>query len=249
MLPYTQMAEVNAVEIGFEWNDARLGISADIEGFARHDLGSRAILAANICATTIVDMLGEHGAAVTLEQVRITSQRGGLQGLAYDFEPPVQVAILVVSDAVAAGHKEDRAGAIVRERVEKLAEHGVQLTTYEIIGDDAEKLDLLLDQQVAAGVELVLTVGGTGMAHTDITVEVVGDKVERDVPGLMEMVRSYGQELTPVAFMSRGVAGLIEDTLIVTLPGSRGGARESCAVFFPAVLHVFKTLRKSRAVL
>lgn len=156
---------------------------------------------------------------------------------------------MVVSDAVASGKKEDRAGSIVRTAVEELTAHGVRLVGYEVIGDDAEALDPKLRKLVTGRSELVLTVGGTGMAHTDMAVETVEALIERPVPGIMEAARAYGQERTPVAFMSRGVAGLIDDTLVVTLPGSRGGAKESVEALFPAILHVFKTLRKSRELL
>jgi molybdenum cofactor biosynthesis protein MoaC len=249
VLPYTDHAEMTSVDVTFEWQDDNLRVVATCEGFTRGGLGARALLAASVCAVTIVDMLPEHAEHLVVDQARIIEQKGGLAGLSYSFDPPLQAAILVVSDAVKGGQKEDRAGAIVKGEVESLAPHGVSLVDYEIVGDEASTIERAIEHWIADGIELILTVGGTGLAHTDITIEAVESMLERPIPGLMEAARAHGQELTPVAFMSRGVAGLVGDTLVVTLPGSRGGAAESCEALFPAVLHVFKTLRKSRRLL
>ncbi|MFP4596767.1 MAG: molybdopterin-binding protein [Persicimonas sp.] len=249
LLPYTQSAELSSVEVEFEWDGIDLHISAEAAGFSRAGLGSRALLAAQICATTIVDMLDGQAEAITVEQARVVEQTGGLDDSSYRFDPSLQAAVISVSDAVAGGHKQDRAGAIVEHEVVRLADFGVELAEHLVIGDDAEAIEDAVRRLIAAGVDLVLTVGGTGLAHTDVTVETIEPMLDRPIPGIMEAARAHGQEMTPVAFMSRGVAGLVDETLVVTLPGSRGGAKESCAVLFPAVLHVFKTIRKSREML
>lgn len=247
-LALARHVELGAVEIDFHWRDDALIITTHCEGFSRANLGSRALLAASVCAVTLIDMLPEYAEQIVLDGARIIAQKGGPQQFAYDFDPPLRAAILVTSDAVMDGHKEDRAGAIVRDELEKIVLFGVQLVEERIIGDDATEIADTLQAWVDEGVDLVLTVGGTGLVPTDVTVETVGAMLERPIPGIMEAARAYGQSLTPVAFMSRGVAGLIGETLVITLPGSRGGARETCEALFPSVLHVFLTLRRSRAL-
>lgn len=249
LMPFAADAELTALDVAFSWEGDALHITTVVEGFARAGLGSRALLAAQVCAATLVDMLPAGSHAATVDQARITEETGGLDALSYDFDPPVHAAIVVTSDAVAAGHKDDRAGAIVRQGVEALAPHGVELVSYEVLPDDAPAIEAAIDALVADDVELVVTVGGTGLAHTDVTVDTVEALLDRPIPGIMEAARAHGQELTPVAFMSRGVAGLVADTLVVTFPGSRGGARDTCQALFPAVLHVIRTLRKSRRLL
>lgn len=241
-------AELTSVEVDFQWRDDALIITTHCEGFSRANLGSRALLAASLCALTLVDMLPDFGAHIVIDGARIVGQKGGPQQFAYDFDPPLRAAILVTSDAVLGGHKEDRAGASVRAGLEKMAAFGVHLVEERIIGDDAGEIARTVRAWVNERVDLVLTVGGTGLAHTDVTVEAVDAMLEQPIPGIMEAARAYGQSLTPLAFMSRGVAGLIEDTLVITLPGSRGGARESCEALFPSILHVFQTLRRARAL-
>ncbi len=248
-LPYADHAELTGVFVTYKWQDDGVELIARCEGFSRAHLGTRALLAAQVCAATLVDALPAHAEAIVVEQARIVEQKGGLEGLSYEFDPPIEAAIVVISDAVNGGHKEDRAGAIVKGEMERLASHGVELTSYRVIGDDAGAVEMAVRELVSDKVELVLTVGGTGLAHTDVAVETVEALIERPIPGIMEAARAHGQKLTPLAFMSRGLAGLVGDTLVVTLPGSRGGAKESAEALFPAILHVFKTLRKSRDLL
>jgi cyclic pyranopterin monophosphate synthase len=91
--------------------------------------------------------------------------------------------------------------------------------------------------------DLVVTTGGTGMSPRDNTPEAMQRVIGREIPGIAEAMRSYGQERTPYAMLSRGMAGVRGKTLIVNLPGSRNGVRESLDALFPALIHAFKMIR------
>ena len=93
--------------------------------------------------------------------------------------------------------------------------------------------------QKEAGIDLILTTGGTGLGPRDVTVEAVKGLIERDIPGVSETMRAYGQKRTPYAMLSRGAAGFIGKTLVITLPGSARGAKECLTALFPSILHVF----------
>ncbi|MGM0556478.1 MAG: molybdenum cofactor synthesis domain-containing protein [Myxococcota bacterium] len=244
-LPRTGAVELDTVEVSFDWDDTSLVVEASVAGFSRQQIGSRALTCVLNCVTAVVDAFPRRAEAISITEARVTKSRGGTT-LSYDFDPPVRAAVLTVSDSVAGGHKDDRAGQVVKSAVEGLADHGVELDTYRIVGDDAEAIEQAVSSWCADGVELVLTVGGTGLVHTDKTVDAVEPLLDTHVPGLVEALRDYGLEQTPLAFMSRGIAGLVGDALVVTLPGSTGGAREATEALFPAVLHVFHALRTSR---
>ncbi|AWV89967.1 molybdopterin-binding protein [Bradymonas sediminis] len=247
-IPDSHHAELEVVELNFAWEDGRLRITAQCQGRARAGLGARALLAANICAVSMIEALSDVAEHLIIEDARIVEQTGGAAVKSYRFDPPLRAAVMVTSNAVVGGHKEDRAGGIVRQAVEALAPDGVELGEAVVMGDDARLIEEAIARWVADGFELIVTVGGTGVLPSDVTVDTVDALLQRPIPGIMEAARAYGQSRSPVAFMSRGVAGLIGDTLVLTLPGSRGGARETCEALFPSILHVAKTLRRSRAL-
>jgi molybdopterin adenylyltransferase len=133
--------------------------------------------------------------------------------------------ILVLSDAGSEGRRKDLSGPAVREMLEA---HGWLVLVCEILPDDADQLRRRLESWTDADdCDAVFTTGGTGLAPRDITPEATRAVVEREVPGLAEMMRTEGMKKTRLAALSRGVVGVRKGKLIVNLPGSVRGARES----------------------
>jgi molybdenum cofactor synthesis domain-containing protein len=142
-------------------------------------------------------------------------------------------AVLTVSDGVQAGTRDDRSGDVLEEL---LREEGFDVVR-RVVSDDAPLITSALDELVEAGALLVLTTGGTGFAPRDVTPEATLSAVEREAPGIAEAIRADAIARTPHALLSRGVAGLRGQTLIVNLPGSPGGCRDGFAVLRPALRH------------
>jgi cyclic pyranopterin phosphate synthase len=113
----------------------------------------------------------------------------------------------------------------------------------EVLPDDREQITARLRALVEDGVDLVLTTGGTGLGPRDVTVEATREVIDREIPGIAEAARAYGQERTPYAMFSRGVAGVSGKTIIVNLPGSSRGAEETMNAIFPALLHAYGMLQ------
>jgi molybdenum cofactor synthesis domain-containing protein len=115
-----------------------------------------------------------------------------------------------------------------------------------VLPDDPERLTARLLELVEGRADLIVTVGGTGLGPRDRTVEAVAPLLTTELPGMMEAARSFGQDRTPYAMLSRGIAGLVGSTLVVTFPGSRRGAEETLAAILPGLVHLLDVLRTAR---
>lgn len=137
----------------------------------------------------------------------------------------IRVAVLTVSDSAAAGTREDLSGPALCARCEAL---GWSVLLRAVLPDDSESIaQQLIDWAGTGQVQLILTTGGTGIAPRDVTPEATKRAIERELPGLAELMRLEGRKKTRFSVLSRGVAGTRGNTLIVNLPGSPKGAVES----------------------
>jgi molybdenum cofactor synthesis domain-containing protein len=153
----------------------------------------------------------------------------------------INAAVLTISDSVAAGARVDRSGPLVRERLEQL---GWKVAAMEVLPDEAGQIGLRLATLADAGrLSAIFTTGGTGLAARDVTPEATRGVLDREIPGLSELMRQKGREITPLAVLSRSVAGTRGQVLIVNLPGSPKGALESLDAIVELVPHVLELLR------
>jgi len=152
----------------------------------------------------------------------------------------LRVGILTVSDLGSKGEREDTSGKAIREMIEDM---GWVVEHYQIVPDEMDLISSRLcswadDLQL----HLVLTTGGTGFAERDVTPEATMEVLDKQVPGIPEAMRAAGLKKTPMAILSRGVAGIRRGTLIVNLPGSRKGAIESLEAVTKALPHAIDVL-------
>ncbi len=152
-----------------------------------------------------------------------------------------RIGILTTSDKGAQGQRVDTSGDAIREMVTSLE---AAVECYEVVPDDkatiAERLREWSDEQ---GLDLILTSGGTGLAPRDVTPEATLGVVDRLVPGMAELMRQEGLKHTPMAALGRAVAGVRGRTLIINLPGSERGVRQSLEALLPILPHALETLR------
>ena len=152
----------------------------------------------------------------------------------------LEAAVLTISDSCHAGLRADRSGPAVRERLEQL---GWSVPVAEVLPDDEAAISTRIRELAGpAGVSAVFTTGGTGVAPRDVTPEATRAALDREIPGLAERMRAVGCQTTPLASLSRAVAGVRGRTLIVNLPGSLKGALESLDAIVELVPHVLELL-------
>jgi molybdenum cofactor synthesis domain-containing protein len=152
----------------------------------------------------------------------------------------IQVAIVTVSDSAVAGTREDRSGPKLRERVKAL---GWAVAAQELVPDETDQISALLRRLADSGrISVILTTGGTGVALRDVTPEATRAVIEREIPGVAEVMRAEGSKATPLAALSRAVAGVRGRTVIINLPGSPKGAIESLDAIVNLIPHVVDLL-------
>ncbi len=151
----------------------------------------------------------------------------------------MRVAILTISDKGSRGEREDKSGAAIREIVEGM---GGTVAAYEILPDERPQIESAL-RRMAQDADLVLTTGGTGIAPRDVTPEATRAVIEKELPGITEVMRLKSVEVAPTAMLSRAVAGTLGRALIINLPGSPKAVRECLSFIKPAIPHALELLQ------
>jgi len=237
MIPDCHPLPIEHAALTFDVQPMAIVVRTLVRTIYRTGVEVEAMHGASVAALTIYDMLKPIDKGISIEHIRSLEKKGGKSDWKDAFDKTPRAAVLVISDGVAAGTKEDRSGRAIVERLERLK---VEVIARGVVADEPEAIAAQVKAWAKEGVDLILTTGGTGLSPRDRTPEAIAPILDREVPGIMEAARAYGQERMPLAIMSRGIAGMIGRTLVITLPGSTRGAQETMDALFPFVLHVIK---------
>lgn len=149
--------------------------------------------------------------------------------------------VITVSDKGSRGEREDISG---REIIRTLVDLGIRVDDYEIVPDEKESIQGKIREYIdTKNLDLVVTTGGTGVSPRDVTPDATLEILDRELPGMAEAMRRESMKKTPHAMISRAVAGVRGQSLIINLPGSPKGARENLAVIIPALRHTIEKMR------
>lgn len=233
LIPFCHPLPIDWIDIQFEVGADRVTITAEVEVTWKTGVEMEALCASSVAALTIYDMLKPVDKDMEIISTKLVSKKGGKSDRKDTAPVGFKAAVLVTSDGTHQGTRQDSSGKLIKE---KLEQHGIQ-PEYLVLPDDEAAIQAKLLEWCDAGMRLILTTGGTGLGPRDVTVEATRQIMEREIPGIMEAARAYGQSRTPYAMLSRGLAVQRGKTIIINLPGSANGVLESLAAIFPAVLH------------
>jgi len=225
--------------IEYEFLDDSVVIKVTVKAIYRTGVEVEAMHGASIVALTMYDMLKPIDKNVEISTIKLVHKKGGKSDYGNKEVQDLAVAVMVCSDSVSSGKKEDRAGKVISDKIKNL---GLEVSNYIVVPDEVLDIQNTINKCCAQKTDLIVITGGTGLSNRDVTPEAVIPLLDRRIPGIEEAIRSYGQDRTPYAMLSRSVVGFKGNTLIMALPGSTAGASESMDAVFPSVLHLFKIL-------
>jgi len=240
-IPDCHPLPIEYTAVAYEIKDLTIDILFTVKTVYKTGVEVEAMHGASIVALTMYDMLKPIDKNIEISTIKLVEKKGGKSSYKNRFRDALTAAVFVCSDSIFAGEKEDRSGKVI---VEKLESYGVETTHYEIIPDEIDFIQYRTKKYVQEN-QLVIFTGGTGLSPRDVTPEALEPLLENRIPGIEEAIRNYGQDRMPYAMLSRSVAGTIGDSLVLALPGSTNGAKESMDAVFPHVLHVFHILKGS----
>ena len=254
LLPHCHPVTIDAMDFTFNFinrelhtelftddilNRTGIVILGEAKSIGRTGIEMETLTAVSVAALEIYDMLKPVDTKLEIGNVRLLEKKGGKSDRNRYIEESPSCAVLVCSDSTAKGERDDKSGLLICDMLKKV---NGNVLHYKILPDDKEAIQKQIKDWVADDIQFIFTTGGTGLGPRDNTVSAVKEILERDADGITEAMRTFGQMRTPLAMMSRSVAGAIGKTLIVTLPGSPNGAKESLEAILPGVFHARKMM-------
>lgn len=243
IIPDCHPLPIESTKITYEINGLDVSIFVEIKTIYKTGVEVEAMHAASVVALTFYDMLKPIDKEIEIKTIKLIQKKGGKSDKKDYFQKPIKTSVLVCSDSISQGKKEDFSGKII---LEKLKSEPVEISNYDIIQDGIESIQTQILKYISKNTELIIITGGTGLSKRDFTPEAIQPLLDREIPGIGEHLRQYGQNRMPYSILSRSIGGLIGDTLVIALPGSTNGARESMDALFPSILHVFKMIHSGK---
>ena len=238
LLPYCHPIPIDSINVDVSVNEQSIEVTVTVKNVAKTGVEMEALTGACIAALTIYDMLKPVDEALSIESIRLLNKSGGLKTFFEKSDRRLKAAVLVTTDSRT--ESEDKSGKVV---IDRLVKNGLEVVEYKVIPDEEDgivsELRRFCDE---VKVDIVLTSGGTGLGPRDVTPEATKKVLEKEISGVAEILRAYGQRRTPLSMLSRAVAGIRGTTVIVNLPGSVRGVSESLDALFPGILHIHKML-------
>lgn len=240
LIPYCHPIPIDHVKVQVSIRSQAIEVDVEVKSIWKTGVEMEALSGACIGALTIYDMLKPIDDTLFISSVKLVEKSGGIGQFRIKEGNKIRAGVIVVSDSVAAGKRADKSGKFI---VKTLKERSIDVVKYQVVPDDSSFIEeLLVKYSDDLHLNLILTTGGTGLGPRDITPESTRKVIEREITGIAEGSRAYGQRRTPLSMLSRGTAGVRGKSLIINMPGSLNAVSESLEFLFPGLEHAFKMM-------
>lgn len=236
-IPYCHNIPIEHVRVDFNFLADRIQVDVYVVSVAKTGVEMEAITAAAAAVITLYDMLKVIDDDMEIGSVRLLSKTGGKSDL-----PKADgwsALVIVMSDRVSRGEYDDRSGPVLTEA---LSRHGAGQVAKKVLADDGDALRREVQEAVDRGVSLVVVTGGTGVGPRDVTPQTLTPMLDVELPGVVSAFMSYSQARIPTAMLSRPVAGIVGQTVVLGVPGSPGACEDAMSCLLPSLLHVREML-------
>jgi molybdenum cofactor biosynthesis protein MoaC len=240
LIPYCHPIPLDHIGVQVSVKSQAIEVEVEVESIWKTGVEMEALSGACVGALTIYDMLKPIDDSLFISSVKLVQKSGGIGDFAIKEANKIRAGVIVVSDSVAAGKRADKSGKFI---VKTLKDRGIDVVKYKVVPDDSSMIEeLLVKYSDDLHLNLIFTTGGTGLGMRDATPEATRKVIEKEITGITEGSRAYGQRRTPLSMLSRGVAGVRGRSLIINIPGSLRAVSESLDFLFPGLEHAFKMM-------
>jgi cyclic pyranopterin monophosphate synthase len=238
LIPYCHPIPIDDVKVDVTIEPSYVRILVKVKSIWKTGVEMEALTGATIAALSVYDILKPLDISLSIDNIKLLEKHGGIGDFNENQSKKLEAAVITISDS--RKKDQDESGKLI---INALTINGFNIVDYKIIPDEFDLIEKeLIYYSDKLGVNIIITTGGTGVGPHDVTPEATKKVLEKEVSGISENLRSYGQSRTPLSMLSRGVSGIRGNTLIVNMPGSINAVSQSINALFPGVMHIFRMI-------